>query len=85
MGESTKSVTTLTVPVPEQKRTITAVIEPALEPEQQKAVDEAARQAHALSEVVRVLITQTAQHGRSVRSIAVEDVVDSRQPSRTTQ
>jgi hypothetical protein len=84
MGESTKSVTTLTVPVPELKRTITAVIEPALEPEQQKAVDEAARQAHALSEVVRVLITQSAQHGRSVRSIAVEDV-DSSQPSRTTQ
>jgi len=73
MGESTNDVTTLTIIVPELRRQITAVIEPALEPEQQRAVDEAARQEDKLSEVVRVLITHSAQLGRSVRSLAIED------------
>jgi hypothetical protein len=73
MGEPATNVTTLTVPVPELRRQIIAVIEPALEPEQQKAIDEEARKAHALSEVVRVLMVHAAQHGRSVRSIAIED------------
>jgi len=73
MGEPTKNVTTLTINVRELRRQITAVIEPALEPEQQKAIDEAARQEDKLSEVIRVLITHSAQLGCSVRSLAIED------------
>ena len=73
MGEPTNNVTALTITVPELRRQITAVIEPALEPEQQMAVDEAARQEDKLSEVVRVLISHSAQLGRSVRSLEIED------------
>jgi len=73
MGEPTKNVTTLTINVRELRRQITAVTEPALEPEQQKAIDEAARQEDKLSEVIRVLITHSAQLGCSVRSLAIED------------
>ena len=73
MGDPAENVTTLTIPVPELRRKITAVIEPALEPEQQKAVDEAARKEDKLSDVVRVLIVHAAHHGCSVRSLAIED------------
>ena len=73
MGDPAKSVTILTIPVPELRRHITVVIEPALEPEQQKTVDEAARKADKLSEVVCSLMIHAAHHGCSIRSIAVED------------
>ena len=73
MAQPTNNATTLTITVPELRREITAVIEPGLEPDQQRAVDEAARRENTLSEVVRVLITHSAHLGRSVRSLAIED------------
>ena len=73
MAEPPKNVTSLTIPVPELRRTITAVIEPALEPGQQEIIDEEVRKKQALADVVRVLIVHSAQLGRSVRSLAIED------------
>ena len=73
MSEPDKNATALTIPVSQLRRHITAVIEPALEPEQQRAIEEEARKAEALSDVVRVLMIHAAHHGRSVRSIAIED------------
>jgi hypothetical protein len=74
MAEPDKNTTTLKIPVPALRRCITAVIEPALQPEQQQAVDAAARKEHELKDVVRVLMTHTAHHGCSVRSIGIEDI-----------
>jgi hypothetical protein len=68
-----KGVTTLAIPVAHD--VVTAIFEPPLDPEQQRAVDEATRKAREVSGAVRVLIAFAAQHGRTL-SIETDRVAE---------